>query len=122
MKKVAMVVLCVVMLSMVAFGNEAAATTANPDWYNCTIQSAGGSGAFYFVFATCAGVGGTSSWTDSRVFLIDNSATGQGKAMLAAVLTAYASGGQCALAFPGSGSAAVPAGTFIGAVGAGSVS
>ena len=42
MKKMAMVVLCVMVLSTVAIVNEAAATTANPDWYNCTIQSAGG--------------------------------------------------------------------------------
>jgi hypothetical protein len=122
MKKMAVVVLCVVMLSMVVAVNESAATTANPDWYNCAIQSTGASGAFYFVFATCAGVGGTASWADSRVFLIDNAAGGQGKAMLAAVLTGYASSGAVALAFPGFGNADVPAGTFIGAAGAGSVS
>ncbi len=122
MKKLLMVVLCVMMLSAAVTVNDASATTANPDWYNCTLQSAGAAGGFYFVFATCAGTGGSASWTDSRVYLIDNSPGGQGKAMLAAALTAFAGGGAAALAFPGFGNANVPAATFIGAVAAGSVS
>lgn len=119
MKKMAMVVLCVMMVSAVGIVNNAAATTLNPDWYNCTLQSAGAAGQFYFVFATCAGVGGTASWVDSRVFLIDNAPTGQGKAMLAAALTAAAGSGAAALAFSGFGNANVPAGTFVSAVSAG---
>ena len=74
MKKMAMVVLCVMMLSTVAIVNDAAATTVNPDWYNCAVQSCGALTTFGFVFATCAGVGGGGTWADSRVFVIDTTA------------------------------------------------
>lgn len=125
MKKMAMVVVCVMMLSTMAIVNDAAATTINPDWYNCTIQSTGALGTtFYFVFATCAGVGGGGSWADSRVFLIDSSAAGPGKALLAGLLTGYASGGQAALYIPGFTAVTTgpPAASAVVGVGAGSVS
>jgi len=124
MKKMAMVVLCVMMLSTVVIVNDAAATTLNPDWYNCVVQSAGGLNPIYgFCFATCAGTGGGGAWADSRVFLIDTTTT-QGRALLASVLTGYASGGTAALYIPGFTAVPTgpPLGNFISGVGAGSVS
>ncbi len=123
MKKMAMVLLCVVMLSMAVVVDESGATTANPDWFNVTVQNVGITGNLGFIFATCAGTGGTPSWTDSRFYGYDAS-TPAGKAMLAAALTGYASGGSLAVQFPGQQgtSGGVPAGTVPVAISAGVVS
>lgn len=121
MKKMAMVLLCVMVLSSAIIVNESAATTANPDWFNCTMQSAGVVGAFGFVFVTSAGTGGTTPFTTSTLYAFD-ATTVNGKAMLAAALTAYASGGAVALYFPGAGITAPAAGAVPGAIGAGAVS
>lgn len=122
MKKMAAVVLCVMVLSMAFVVNESAATTLTPDWFNCTLQNAGVLSTLGFVFATCAGTGGGPSWTDSRFFGYDASSP-SGKAMLAAALTAYASGGSAAILFPGQQGTAggPPAGTTPAAIAAGSV-
>lgn len=123
MKKMAVVVLCVVMLSMAVAVNESAATTLNPDWFNVTVQNVGVLQTLGFLFATCAGAGGTQSWTDSRFFGYDSS-TAAGKAMLAAALTGYASGGTLAVQFPGQQGTVggPPAGSVPTAIAAGTVS
>ena len=114
MKKMAMVLFCVMVLSALAIGSESNATVANPGWYNVTIQSCGALPVanFYFLFATS----NDASWTGSRVFVMD-AANVQNKAALAGVLTGYSSSGQCALYLPDS----VAAGTFVQGAGAGSV-
>ena len=122
MKKMAVVLLCVVMLSMAVAVNESAATTLNPDWFNLTVQNAGVLQTLGFFFATCAGTGGTPSWTDSRFYGYDSS-TPTGKAMLAAALTGYASGGTFAVWFPGQqgNAGGVPVGAVPGAIAAGTM-
>ncbi len=100
MKKMAMVVLCVMVLSVVAaIGNEAVAAPTNTDWYNCTAVSVGALPApwnFYFVFAT----NNDGWWANSRLFFID-ATNAAAKPMLATLLTGYASGGAVALYIPG---------------------
>ncbi len=123
MKKMAMVVLCVMVLSVVAaVGSEAIAAPTNTDWYNCTAVSVGALPApwnFYFVFAT----NNDSWWTGSRLFFLDSTNLAA-KAMLATVLTGYASGGNVALYIPGYSNSAVnppPANTVVTGVGSGSM-
>jgi hypothetical protein len=114
MKKMAMVLLCVVVLSALAIGSESNATPTYPGWYNVTLVSAGALPTynFYFLFATSS----DASWTGNRVFLIDasNPAT---KAALAAALTAYSSSGQASLYMPTS----IEPNTFVEGVVAGTL-
>jgi hypothetical protein len=113
MKKMAMVLVCVMLLSVLAIGSEANATTANPDWYNVTIQSCGAVGGLYFIFCTS----NDTLWTGQRIFLMDATNTAN-KSLLAASLTGQANGGSAALYMPGG----VPAaGSFVVGVGAGTV-
>lgn len=118
MKKMAMVLLCVIVLSTLAIGSQAnAAVPAYADWYNVTATSCGAMTTFYFVFVTS----NDALWTGVRLFLIDgtNAAT---KTILAASLTGYASGGQLSLYIPGySNASPPPANTFVTGVVAGSL-
>jgi hypothetical protein len=112
MKKMVMILLCVMLLSALAIGGESNATTANPGWYNCTINSVGAdtSGTYYIVNATSS----DTTWAGVRVFFVDGLAAG-GKGMLATILTGYASSGSVALYLPSSQNPY----TYIGAVTAG---
>jgi len=113
MKKMAKVLLCVMVLSTLAIGSQAnAAPPAFAGWYNCTVSSAGSLGSFYFMFVT----NNDAVWTGARTFLIDaaNPAT---NTMLAALLTGYASGGQVSLYLPGG----TAANSFVSGVVAGSL-
>ena len=122
MKKMAMVLLCVMVLSAVAIGNEAnAALPAFPDWYNCTVLSAGSLPSapfgFYFVFVTS----NDALWTGARAFLM-NATDPVTKTAYAAALTGYASGGQCSLYIPGfSNASPPPQNTFVQGVNAGTL-
>lgn len=113
MKKMAMVLVCVMLLSVLAIGSQANATTANPDWYNVTIQSTGSVGGLYFIFCTSV----NTLWTGQRMFLID-AANAAAKSQLAAALTGLANSGAAALYSPGG---VPPAGGFMVGVGAGNV-
>ena len=113
MKKMAMVLACVMLLSVLAIGSEVNATGANPDWYNVTIQSVGAVGGLYFVFCTS----NDTLWAGQRMFLMD-AANAANKSLLASALTGQASGGQAALYMPGG---VPPQGAFIIGVGAGTV-
>jgi hypothetical protein len=113
MKKMVMVCVCVMLLSVLAIGSESNATTANPDWYNVTIQSCGAVGGLYFVFCTSV----DSLWTGQRMFLMD-ATNAANKSLLASALTGQASGGAAALYMPGG---VPPAGSFIVGIGAGNV-
>jgi hypothetical protein len=113
MKKMAKVLLCIMVLSVLAIGSDAGATATYPGWYNCTVQSVGAlpaPGAVYVIFAT--DVTGTF-WTDSRVFFLD----ALEKPGLAAALTALAASGNIALYLPTSYAAA----TYVQGVSAGVV-
>ena len=113
MKKMAMVLACVMLVSVLAIGSESNATTANPDWYNVTIQSCGAVGGLYFVFCTSV----DTLWTGQRMFLMD-AENPANKALLASALTGQANSGAAALYMPGG---VPPAGAFIVGVGAGNV-
>jgi hypothetical protein len=113
MKKMAMVLVCVMLLSVLAIGSESNATTANPDWYNVNIQSCGAVGGLYFVFCTSV----DSLWTGQRIFLMD-ATNPANKSLLASALTGQAGGGLGALYMPGG---IPPSGAFIVGVGAGNV-
>jgi hypothetical protein len=92
MKKMMMVLVCVMLLSGLAIGNEANATTANPGWYNVIINSAGAlTYNLGFIFATSS----ITAWPGQRLFLIDltpdpSTGASAGKALLAAALTGNA--------------------------------
>lgn len=117
-----MVLLCVMVLSAVAIGNEAnAALPAFPDWYNCTVLSTGSLPSapfgFYFVFVTS----NDALWTGARAFLM-NATDPATKTAYAAALTGYASGGQVSLYIPGfSNASPPPQNTFVQGVNAGSL-
>jgi hypothetical protein len=81
MKKMVMVLLCVLMLSALGIGNAVAVT---PPWYNCNIDATGAIGPWYFVFATSPG-----NWTGSQQFILD-ATDPQMKAVFASLLTAKA--------------------------------
>jgi hypothetical protein len=97
MKKMVMVLACVMVLSAFAMSNDAnAAPPTDPGWYNCAIVT---TGAFtvnaYFMLVTS----NDGIWANNRVFLIDGSGAA-GKSMLATALTAYSNGASVALYMP----------------------
>jgi|GEM_PF-2270719 len=85
-RKGLMVVLCVLMLGALAVGSAQAG-----QWYTCTVNQAGTSGAVFFVQITDTAQ--TPAWTGARYFFLDNSA-GNAKSMLASSLTAWANAGK----------------------------
>ena len=114
MKKMAMVLVCVMLLSALAISSESNATVANPDWYNVTVNSCGAlTYNLYFIFATSTLA--TPAWTGQRLFLIDG-VNPAGKALLAAGLTGVANGAG-ALYLP----TTIAANTYVIGVGAGTV-
>jgi hypothetical protein len=114
MKKMAMVLVCVMLLSTLAISTESNATAANPDWYNVSINSCGALNyGLYFVF--CTSTDSPAAWTGQRLFLMDG-ANANSKAMLAAGLTGNANSSG-ALYMP----SGIAAGTYCTGVGAGSV-
>jgi hypothetical protein len=96
MKKMAMVLVCVMLLSAFAIGSAAVAAVP-PGWYNCTVTSVGivPAGNYYFVVAQNPDGG----WVGSQSFLID-STTAAAKTLLATILTGYSGTGQVALFLP----------------------
>ena len=115
MKKMAMVLVCVMLLSALAIGSESNATPTNPDWYNVTINSCGALDYnLYFIFATST-LTPTPAWSGQRVFLMDG-ANVNNKALLAAALTGQA-GGSGALYMPNG----IGAGAFVTGAGSGTV-
>jgi hypothetical protein len=116
MKKMVMVLACVMLLSAFAIGGEAlAAPPAFADWYNCTVLSVGSfSSNAYFIFVT----NNDAVWAGPRVFLMDGAQPGT-KSMLATALTGYAGTGQVSLYMPPP--AGVAPNTFVSAVLAGSL-
>ena len=114
MKKMAMVLVCVMLLSALAISSESNATVLNADWYNVTINSSGAlTYNIFFVFATSTLA--TPAWTGQRVFLMDGSNPAC-KALLAAGLTGVANGSG-ALYLP----TTIASGTYVTGVGAGTV-
>lgn len=107
MKKMAMVLICVAMMSALVVG---AASAATPPWYNCTITAPGATGPFFFVYATSD----TTAWVGSQLFLIDASDPIM-KAAFAALLTGFANGQQVTLYLPGG----IAPNSFISGVSAG---
>ena len=115
MKKMAMVLVCVMLLSALAISSESNATAANPDWYNVSLQSCGAlNNNLYFIFCTST-LTPNPAWTGQRIFLMDGSNPAC-KALLAAGLTGVANGSG-ALYLPGT----IAAGTYVTGVGAGTV-
>ena len=115
MKKMAKVLVCVMLLSALAIGSESNATAANPDWYNVTINSCGAlNWNYYFIFCTST-LTPTPAWTGQRMFLMDGANTAN-KALLAAALTGQ-SNGFASLYMPGG----VTAGSFVTGAGAGTI-
>jgi hypothetical protein len=117
---VVMVLLCVMVMASVAISNEAsAAVPAFADWYNVTAVSVGALPSFNFYFIFCTS--NDTLWTGVRCYLVDSSNPAT-KAVLAAGLTGYASGGQLSLYIPGfSNASPPPANTFVSGVVAGSL-
>ena len=113
MKKMAMVLLSIMVLSVLAIGtSEVEATTLYPGWYNTTVQSVGALPApssVFVIFATSS----DNSWPNSRVFFLD----GLEKPGLAAALTGLAGTGAVALFLP----TGVAEATFVQGVTAGIV-
>lgn len=113
MKKMAMVLMCVMVLSGMAIGS-ANATVANPGWFNVTLVSCGSLPSFnvYVITATS----NDNTWAGQRVFLMDatNAAL---KTSFATALTGYSSGGQAAIYLPNTQAA----NTFIDGVYAGTL-
>ena len=118
MKKMVMVVLCVMVMAAMAIDVGPAAAAAVPPWYNVTLSACAAMPNFYFLFCTSD----DAVWTGTRVFLMDatNPAT---KPMLAAALTGFASSGKGSVWIPGFGGASdpPPANSFAQAVSAGSL-
>ena len=119
MKKMVMVLMCVMVLSAAVTINEANALPAFGDWYNVSIQSVGAAPNapynFYFIFCTSS----DALWTGPRSFLVDSTNVNN-KTMLAALLTAYASGNNASLFMPGFTNASPPPqNTFVSAAVAG---
>ena len=114
MKKMAMVLVCVMLLSALAIGSDAvAAPPPFPGWYNCKVISVGSFTVnAYFIFAS----NNDGAWTGNRVFLMDGVQPGT-KAMLATALTGYAGTGEVSLYLPTS----IAENTFVQAVLAGSL-
>ena len=97
MKKMAMLLACIMVLSALTIGNEANATTVNPGWFNVTLVSCGSLPSYGLYVITCSSDNAT--WTGNRVFLLDanNPAV---KASFAAALTGYANGGKASIYLP----------------------
>jgi hypothetical protein len=114
MKKLAMVMVCVMVLSALTIGSVANATTANPGWYNVIVTYIGAlpTYGFYSLTATSS----DTSWTGPRIFLID-AANPETKSMLATALTGYANSGGVTLYLPNT----IAEYTFVGGVGAGAL-
>ena len=99
MKKLAMVLVCVLVLSALTFSSAANATTANPGWYNVTVTYIGALPTFGFYSLTATS--SDTSWNGTRIFLID-ATNPETKSMLATALTGYANGGAVAVYLPSS--------------------
>ena len=114
MKKMAMVLICVMVLAALAIGSKANATAANPGWYNITVTSVGALPAFniYTITATS----NDATWTSTHIFLLDSTIPDT-KSALATALTAYSNGGLAAIYLPNSQAT----GTFTNAVNAGTL-
>lgn len=95
MKKMVMVLLCVMVLAVFTVGNEAVAAPP-AGWFNCTLNSIGTLPSFYFLTATDQA---TPPAFTATFFTIDPTGA-QAKAYLAAALTGYASGGNVSLYLP----------------------
>jgi hypothetical protein len=97
MKRIAMVLVCVMVLSALAIGGVANATVANPGWYNVTLVSIGSLPSYGLYVITCSS--DDTTWTGNRVFLMD--ATNQAmKTSLAAALTGYSVSGKASIYLP----------------------
>ena len=114
MKKMAMVLACVMLLTVLAISSESNATVLNPGWYNVIINSSGAlTSNLFFLFATSTLA--TPAWPGQRLFLMDG-ANPACKALLAAGLTGVANGAG-ALYLP----TTIAANTYVTGVGAGTV-
>ena len=89
MKKVLMVVLCVLML-----GSLAVASAQAGQIYNCTVNNCGVSGTTYYINITDTAA--TPAFT-AFTFFLPTTAGGDQKAMLAAAMTAWSTGGKLAV-------------------------
>jgi hypothetical protein len=107
MKKMAMVLICVMVLSTLALSsNPVEAVSPYPDWFNCTVTNCGlVFGNVYFVHVTTV----DGQWQGTNTFFID-AADASSKAAYASMLTAYANNGQVSLYIP---SQSVTPNTFI---------
>jgi hypothetical protein len=88
-KKALMVVLCVVMLATLLVASAQAGQI-----YNCIVNSCGVSGTVYYL--NISDTAAAPAFTNFTFFMPTN-AGGDQKAMLAGALTAWSTGGKCAV-------------------------